>query len=157
MKLKRKILSFLTAILLLAGCSSVPLAGYAEYRQDPSNWQDIDAYNKIAFPNKNPIITPILPNLFNIPAIIPEIAYTATTAGSFCAIIPNVTPIVTPAVVPTNTPFFHPNINTIKILNIFLIDNPNIPISPNADIAIDINKLAPITSSIENARFSVIS
>ena len=41
-------------------------------------------------------------------------------------IIPNVTPIVTPDVAPTNTPFFHPNTRTIKILNIFLIENPNI-------------------------------
>ena len=95
--------------------------------------------------------------MFSTPAIIPDIAYTATTAGSFCTIIPSVTPIVTPAVVPTNTPFFQPSINTIKILNIFLIDNPNIPMSPSADIAIDISKLAPITSSIENALFSVIS
>ena len=33
-----------------------------------------EAYINIAFPNKNPAITPNFPNLFNIPAIIPEIA-----------------------------------------------------------------------------------
>ena len=48
-------------------------------------------------------------------------------------------------------------IKTINILKIFLIDNPNIPMSPKAEIAIDINKLAPITSSIANALFSVMS
>ena len=74
----------------------------------------------------NPKITPILPNLFNIPAIIPEIAKAATKMGSASAIIPRVTPIVTPEVVPTNIPFFHPNTSTIKIHKIFLIENPNI-------------------------------
>ena len=116
-----------------------------------------DAYSKMPFPARNPTITPIFPNLFSSPAIIPEIAYTATTIGSLCAIIPNVTPIVTPAVAPTNTPFFHPSINTISILKIFRIDNPNIEKSPNAEKAIETNRLAPITSSIENAFFSVIS
>ena len=48
-------------------------------------------------------------------------------------------------------------INTIKIFNTFVNDNPNNSISPNDEIAIDINKLAPSTSSIENALFSVMS
>ena len=43
------------------------------------------------------------------------------------------------------------------MLKIFLIDNPNIEKSPNAETAIDTSKLAQITSSIENALFSVIS
>ena len=103
-----------------------------------------------------PAITPIFPNLLSKPAIIPEIAYPATRIGSLCEIIPNVTPIVTPAVVPTRTPCLQPSNKTIKIHKIFLIDNPNIEKSPNAEIAIEINKQAPITSSIENACLSVI-
>ena len=66
-------------------------------------------------------------------------------------------PIVTPAVVPTKIPFLHPNTKTINILIIFLIERPNIEKSPNADTAIESNRLAPITSSIENALLSVIS
>ena len=93
--------------------------------------------------------------MFNIPAIIPEIAYAATTEGSLLAIIPSVTPIVTPAVVPISIPFFHPSTNTIKIESIFLIQNPNILISPSAHKEIDTSKLAPKTSSIENAIFSL--
>ena len=115
------------------------------------------AYNNIPFPIRNPAITPIFPNLFSNPATIPESAYIATTIGSFWAIIPNVTPIVTPAVAPTKTPFFHPKISTINMLKIFLIDNPNIEKSPSAEKAMETNKLAPITSSIENASFSIIS
>ena len=113
----------------------------------------LDTYAKITFPKANPIITPNFPNLFNIPAIIPDIAYAAIIIGSDPVIIPNVTPIVTPDVVPTNTPFFQPNIITINILNIFLIPNPNMFKSPNAPTEIASKRLAPITSSIEKALF----
>ena len=116
-----------------------------------------DAYNNIPFPIKNPAITPIFPNLFRTPESNPEIAYTAITSGSFWAIIPSVTPIVTPAVVPTKIPFLQPSINTINILKVSLIDNPNIEKFPKAEKAMETNKLAPITSSIENASFSIIS
>ena len=116
-----------------------------------------DTYASTTFPKQNPTITPIFPNLFNIPAIIPEIAYAATIIGSDDVITPNVTPIVTPAVVPTNTPFFHPKIKTIRILKIFWTENPNIFIPLNALTEIDNNKLAPNTSSIENALFSLKS
>ena len=114
-------------------------------------------YIKIPFPITNPATTPIFPYLLNNPAIIPATAYSATIIGLFCAIIPNVTPIVTPAVVPIITPFLHPSNNTINILNIFLMDNPNINKFPNAEHAIDTKRLAPIISSIENALLSVIS
>ena len=110
-------------------------------------------YVSIAFPTQKPIITPILPSLFNIPAIIPDIAYDATSIGSAELIIPNTIPIVIPAVPPTSIPFFQPKNNTIIILNIFVIESPNICNLLNAHRAIDINKLAPITSSIENAFF----
>ena len=73
--------------------------------------------------------------------------------GSPPVIIPNVTPIVTPEVAPTKTPFFHPNTRTINILNIFLIENPNIDTSANALTAIANRRLVPITSSIENTCF----
>ena len=92
--------------------------------------------------------------MFKIPDIIPDIAYAATITGSDDVITPSVTPIVTPDVVPTNTPFFHPNINTINILKIFFIENPNMLNFPNAHTAIASIKLAPNTSSIENAFFS---
>ena len=45
----------------------------------------------------------------------------------------------------------------IYVLIIFLSEIQNIAKSPSADTAIEISKLAPITSSIENALFSVIS
>ena len=104
-------------------------------------------------PKTKPTITPILPNLLKIPAIIPDIAYAAIIIGSVPAIVPKVTPIVTPEVVPTNIPFFQPSIITINILNIFLIPNPYIFRSPRAASEMDKIKLAPITSSIEKARF----
>ena len=110
-----------------------------------------DAYAKTIFPKQNPTITPGFPNLFNIPAIIPEIAYAATITGSDDVITPSVTPIVTPAVVPTNTPFFQPNIRTINILKIFLIENPKTLKFPNAPTDIANIRLAPKISSIENA------
>ena len=102
-------------------------------------------------PNKNPIITPIFPILFNNPAIIPEIANAAICTGSPFWIIAITTPIVTPDVAPTKIPFCQPNINTTNTLKIFLIENPNMLISLNAAIAIAINKLVPISSSIANA------
>ncbi len=46
MKLKRSLLIVLCMACLLSGCS-VPLAGYAEYRQDPDNWDSLETYNKI--------------------------------------------------------------------------------------------------------------
>ena len=106
------------------------------------------------FPKQKPTITPIFPNLFNIPATIPDIANAATVIGSEDVITPNVTPIVTPAVVPTKTPFFQPNNSTIKMLIIFLIEKLNTLNSPNELTAIAKSKLAPNTSSIENAFFS---
>ena len=112
-------------------------------------------YESTIFPSTNPQITPIFPNLFNIPAIIPEIAYAATTIGSLFAIIPSVTPIVAPAVVPVNIPFFQPKTNTINIDNTFLIENPSTFKSPKLHRAIDNSKLVPNTSSIENAIFSL--
>ena len=110
-----------------------------------------DAYAKITFPIQKPIITPIFPNLFNIPAIIPEIAYAAIIIGSPPVNIPNVTPIVTPEVVPTNIPFFHPKIITINMLRTFLIEKPKTEKSEKALTAIANNRLVPITSSIEKA------
>ena len=98
----------------------------------------------------NPIITPILPILLNIPESIPAIAKAAITIGGSFPIIPSTTPIVTPPTVPSSTPLFHPNISTIKIHKIFLREYPNIVIGPNADIAIEIKTAAPIISSIEN-------
>ena len=83
-----------------------------------------DTYAKTIFPNAKPITTPIFPNLFNIPAIIPDIAYEAIIIGSLPLMTPNVTPIVTPDVAPTNIPFFQPSIITINILNTFLILKP---------------------------------
>ena len=70
--------------------------------------------------------------------------------------IPNATPIVTPDVAPTSIPFFQPNTSTIKILNIFLIENPKIVKSENALTAIANKRLVPITYSIEKAFFSPI-
>ena len=110
-------------------------------------------YVNIAFPAQNPIITPIFPSLFSIPAIIPDMAYEATNIGLVEFIIPSTIPIVIPAVPPTSIPFFQPKNSTIIILNIFVIDNPYICSLLNAHNAIAINKLAPITSSIENAFF----
>ena len=110
-------------------------------------------YVSIAFPTQNPTITPIFPNLFNIPAIIPEIAYDATSTGSAEFIIPKTIPIVIPAVPPTSIPFFHPRNKTIIMLNILVIDNPNTCNLLNAHNATAIIKLAPITSSIEKAFF----
>ena len=110
-------------------------------------------YVSIAFPTQNPIITPIFPNLFKIPAIIPDIAYEATNTGLVEFIIPNTIPIVIPAVPPTNIPFFQPRNNTSIMLNIFVIESPNMYNLLKAHKAIDIAKLAPITSSIEKAFF----
>ena len=109
------------------------------------------AYAKTTFPNANPTITPILPNLFNNPAINPDTAYTAIIIGSASDITPNTTPIVIPPVAPTSNPFFQPNTKTINILNIFFIENPNIFKFPNTLIAIARSKLVPITSSIVKA------
>ena len=108
-------------------------------------------YVRMTFPNINPTTTPILPNLFNIPAISPEIAYAAIIIGSVPLIIPSTTPIVIPPVAPTNIPFFQPSINTIKILKIFFMLKPNILKSPTAHTAIARSKLVPITSSIVKA------
>lgn len=69
-------------------------------------------------------------------------------------IIPKTTPIVIPEVAPTSIPFFHPNIKTNIILNIFVIERSNTFIPLKADTAIDSSKLAPITSSIENTFLS---
>ena len=117
----------------------------------------LETYAKTMFPTQNPSITPIFPNLFNKPAIIPEIAYAAIIIGSEPVIIPKVTPIVTPEVAPINIPFFHPNTKTINMLNIFLKDNPNIAKSPKQLTAIATRRLVPITSSIEKALFSLKS
>ena len=105
------------------------------------------------FPIQNPTITPIFPNLFNIPSTIPEIAYAAIIIGYPPVIIPRATPIVTPEVAPTSIPFFQPNTRTINILNIFLIENPSIDKSEKALTAIASRRLVPITSSIEKAFF----
>ena len=116
-----------------------------------------EIYVYIIFPIKKPTITPILPNLFNSPAIMPDNAKHANSIGSPSAIIPNTTPIVIPAVPPTNIPFFQPNINTSNIHNIFLIEKPKIDKFPNAQKAIDSNKLAPITSSTVKTFFKPAS
>ena len=89
--------------------------------------------------------------MFNNPAIIPEIANAAICTGSPFCIIAITTPIVTPDVAPIKIPFCHPKTSTTKTHKIFLIEYPNIANSSNADIAIAITKLVPITSSIENA------
>ena len=108
-------------------------------------------YVRITLPAIKPTTTPILPNLFKIPATKPEIAYAAIIIGSVPLIIPNTTPIVIPPVAPTNIPFFQPSTSTIKILKIFLILKPNMLKSPKAHTAIDKSKLVPITSSIVKA------
>ena len=100
-----------------------------------------------------PNITPIFPNLLNMPAIIPEIAYDAIIIGSLLPIIPKTTPIVIPEVAPTNIPFFQPKINTSNILNMFFTLYPNTAVSPNAINAMAKSKLVPITSSMENTFF----
>ena len=45
-------------------------------------------YVRTAFPMQNPTITPILPNLFKIPANIPDMAYAAIIIGSVPVIVP---------------------------------------------------------------------
>lgn len=66
---------------------------------------------------------------------------------------PKIVPIVTPDVAPTNIPFFHPSINTINMLSIVLISNPNMLMLLKLEADIASNILAPITSSIEKAFF----
>ena len=80
-------------------------------------------------------------------------AYEATRVGLVEFIMPSTIPIVIPAVPPTNIPFFHPKNSTSIMLNMFVIESPNICNLLKAHKAIEIIKLAPITSSIENAFF----
>ena len=110
-------------------------------------------YVSNAFPNINPIITPIFPNLFNIPAIIPERANDAISIGSAFPIIPITVPIVIPAVAPTIIPFFHPNTNIIMIINTCPTFRPKSVTLLIASNATDTIRAAPIISSIENASF----
>ena len=91
--------------------------------KNPEGWVACD-FETTTIDKTKPTITPILPNLFSIPAIIPDIAYAATIIGSDAVITPKVTPIVTPAVVPISIPFFQPNNKTINMLKIFVIENP---------------------------------
>ena len=116
-----------------------------------------ETYVIIIFPAIKPIITPNLPTLLNIPESIPAIANAAIVIGGSFPIIPNTIPIVTPPVVPTKIPLFQPSINTIKIQSTFFKEYPNIFIGSSAVIAIANNKLAPISSSIENTFFSPYS
>ena len=104
-----------------------------------------------------PIITPIFPILLNIPDSIPAIAKAAIVIGGSFPIIPKTIPIVTPPVVPIKIPLFQPNIKTIKIHSTFFNEYPNILIGSRAVIAIANNKLAPISSSIENTFLSPYS
>ena len=113
----------------------------------------VATYVSIAFPMQNPIITPIFPNLFKIPASMPDIAYEATSTGLVEFIIPSTIPIVIPPVPPTSIPFFHPKNSTNIMLNIFVIESPKICNLLNAHNAMETSKLAPITSSIEKAFF----
>ena len=53
-------------------------------------------------------------------------------------------------------PFFQPKTITINMLSTFFISMPHTLSSPNAVTAIASNRLAPISSSIENALLAVI-